>query len=388
MWFTKFGAVETVFGIEDNINMKLLLKGLNRDDPEIIDFGHYFPAESDSVEKLFETHIVNAPDYYCKKIIKSGQLKNYPEIKYQAVFCIEGNRVKYDYNLMLRRKGYQAPKGAYTVQERYGLWLCKDYIPIQKKNEWIIYKGSEYTKFHAFFNCQELRLTANRGSVDNTPSEIIQDIQDEVKSIYNSILEGDDWRHIDWLESEADAYRTTEKEKKDFSWRIKKVNKANIASYKNLILVEPSRESGVFALIVQLSIIEPGLFPFEIVDYDTHAGIDVIVKGDHTTPINQSKLYYVEFKYDFNTQFNHSFENLHSIICWDTQIKHNDIVSDINNEERKMSITAPQGAQDYTKYFLDNPNKAHKIEVLVLKDYLKEKLGIDFRPRIGSQLNP
>ncbi|HCS72496.1 MAG TPA: hypothetical protein DIW17_01290 [Clostridiales bacterium] len=287
---------------------------------------------------------------------------------------------------MLRRPGYQAPAGAYTVQERYGIWLCKDYIPIQRKNEWITYKGSEYTKFHAFINCQDLRLTANRGSVDNTPSEIMKDIQEEVRSIFGEIVEGDDWRQLMWLEEEADAYKTAEKERNDFSWRIKKINKGNIGTYKNRTLIQPERESGVFALVLQLLTIEPSIFPFQILDYDTHSGIDVVVKGDHTTPIQQSKLYYVEFKHFLTSRFNHSFENLYSIVCWDTDIKHGDILGDINKEERKMTIVPPSNQGDYTKYYLDNPRKAHKIEVFVLKDYLKHKLGIDFRPRTANDI--
>lgn len=385
-WFTKFGSVESVFGIDKYNDVKLLLKGLNRQEPEEISFGHYFPNESKSVQDLFDEYLVKAPDFYCKKIIKKGQLKNFPEIKYEAVFCIEGNRIKQDYNHMLRRRGYQAPEGAYTVQERYGLWICKDYIPIQRKNEWITKKGSEYTKFHAFFNCQDFRLTANRGSIENTPSEIMQDVKHEVEAIYNEIINSDDWRELEWLEDEADAFNSTEKEKNDFKWRTSKVNKANIAQYKNTVFIQPERESGVFALLVQLSILEPDLFPFTILDYDTHSGIDIIVKGDHTTPIQHSKLFYIELKYFLTKQFNHSFENLHSIICWDTDIKHNDIVEDIKKEERKMIIVPPENQNDYRKYFLDSPRKAHKIEVFVLKDYIKQKLNISFRPRTADDI--
>jgi hypothetical protein len=46
-----------------------------------------------------------------------------------------------------------------------------------------------------------------------------------------------------------------------------------------------------------------------------------------------------------------------------------------------MQIIAPADGSDYTRYFLDNPKKAQKIEVYVLKQYLKEKLKIDFKPR-------
>ncbi len=380
LWFTKHGAIENQF-FTNLPQVTLYLKGLDRNEEEEIKRGHIFPENSQSLEKLFEEHLTKAPDYYCRKIIKTGHLKNFPEIRYYAIFSIEGKYVKYGYNPMLRRPGYSAPVGAYTIQERYGLWLCKDFIPIQRKNEWITYKGSEYTKFHAFFNCQHLKLTANRGSIENTPSEILNDIRQEVRSIYNEIIKSDDWTALEWLEDEAYAYKTIEKEKKNFEWRIKKINRANIAEYEGTLLVEPERESGVFALFLILSIKNPELFPFQIIDYDTHDGIDVIAKGDKKTPISSAKLYYVEFKRTLKKSFNHSFENLHSVVCWETDIKHDDIVKDINNEERKMEIAAPENEDDYTTYFLTHPKKAHRIEVFVLKQYLKEKLGLEFKPR-------
>ena len=387
IWFTKFGSIERIFNINDNKNTVLNLKGLNSQTSEKINFGHYFPDESGNVSSLFDTYLTRAPDYYCKRFIKEGSLENSPEISYQAVFYIEGNKVKQNYNTMLRRSGYQAPKGAYTVQDRYGVWLSKDYMPIERKNEWITYKGSEYTKFHAFINCQNLRLTANRGSVANTPEYILSDLEKEVKKIFNQINESEDWTQLSWLEDEADAYRTAEKERIDFQWRIRKVNSANIAEYKGITIIQPDRESGVYSIVLQLLTVNSDVFPFQIIDYDTHSGIDVIVKGDKRTPIQNSKLFYVEFKYYLTNSFNHSFQNLKCIICWDTEIKHDDIVIDINKEERKMQIIAKDDSNEsYTKYFLDNPRKADKIEVFVLKDYLKEKLSIDFRPRTSDSL--
>ncbi len=386
MWFTKHGAFDNIYHPDKNKDITLYLKGLGRDYYEEIAFGHYFPDESKDIKKLFDDHITKAPDYYCKRIIKEGQLKNFPEIKYQAIFSIEGKYIKYNYNSMVRRPGYTAPSGAYTIQERYGLWLCKDFIPIQRKNEWITYKGSEYTKFHAFFNCQSLKLTANRGSVENTPSEVLADIQEEINKIYDAIINSDDWRNIEWLEDEAFAYQTTEKEKSNFKWRIEKINRANVADYKGTPLIEPERESGVFSLFLILSNIEKDMFPFQIIDYDTHEGIDVIAKGDITTPISSAKLYYVEFKRNLTSTFNHSFENLHSVVCWDTETKHDDIIKDINGEERKLQIIQPADEHDYTKYFLDNPRKAHKIEVFVLKFFLKEKYKIDFKPRTKNAI--
>lgn len=304
-----------------------------------------------------------------------------PDISYQAIFSVEGNKVKLDNNPMIRRQRANNLPGSYTVAERYGVWLCKDFIPIQRKNEWVNYKGSEFIKLHAFFNCQGLKLTANRGSIDNTPSEILFNIQQEVKAIYDEIVMSDDWANLEWLEDETDAYRTSEKEQKDFDRRLKKIKNANIAVFKEHLFVEPKRESGVYAILLKLQILEPDLFPFHIIDYDTHSGIDVIVKGDKTQPIHTSKLFYVEFKHFLTKDFNHSFKNLYNIVCWDTTIKHNETLKDLSNEERIMQIVPPENENDYTKYFLDRQGSATKIEVFVLKDFLKEKLGMEFRPR-------
>ncbi len=214
----------------------------------------------------------------------------------------------------------------------------------------------------------------------------MRDIQEVVRKLYDEIVGSDDWVALDFLEEEADSYNTVEKEKKSFALRIQKSNKANVANIDGHVLVEPNRESGVHALVVQLIILRPNLFPFQILDYDTHEGIDVIVKAADKTSIVISKLYYVEFKFVLAGSFNHSFENLHSVVCWDTALKHNDIVKDINREERKLSIVAAAASGDYTRYYLDNPKKAHKIEVFVLKYYLEQKLGLIFKPRTNDDI--
>lgn len=389
MWFTKMGSCEAAFGEEKHKGAVLCIKGVDRKEVETLTFGHIFPEDSKSVQLLFDDYLAEAPKHYCKRIVKSGNLANFPEIHYDAIFVVEGTNVKYRYNPMIRHSGYSAPAGAYTVQERYGLWVCKDFIPIQRKNEWITQKGSEYTRFHAFFNCQDFRLTANRSSVDNTPSEIMDDIKKAVSKIYEEIIQSDDWRTLDWLESEASAYCSVQKEKKDFQWRINRINTAKIADYKGIRLVEPTQENGVFSIFMQLKSIDSSIFPFTIVDYDTHVGIDVIVKDQDDIPIKSSKLYYVEFKNYLKRDFNHSFENLHSIICWDIDpqiIKHGDEVTDIAQKKRTLKIVRPEYKGDRTRYYLDNIRSERKIEVFVLKQYLEEVAGISFKVRTEEDI--
>ena len=382
-WFTKFGSIEKEFGIKDNIDVKLQLKGLDCNTYEELSFGHVFPDESKSVSALFDDYMTDASNYYCAKKIIEGTLTRFPHISYQAIFCLEGNKVKYLYNEMLSRRGYSAPRGAYSVQDRYGLWLCKDFIPIQRKNEWIVEKGTEYTRFHAFINCQNLQLTANRGSVENTKAAILEDLEEVARNIYMSFTTGDAWKDLEWLDSEAEAYKTDESEKKDFEWRIKRINSTKIAKVGDNVLVEPQSEGAVFSLFIQLMGINKDLFPFTIIDYNTHKGIDIIVKGKDDCPIKHSKLFYVEMKYYLDKKFNHTFRNLKAIICWDisTNLKNNEEITDLTGETRTLEIVQPENASDYTRYYLVQKRSDKKIEIFVLRLYLEEKMDIRFYSR-------
>jgi hypothetical protein len=108
-WFTKFGSIEKALGIDSHSEVTLQLAGLDRVTPESLSFGHFFPPDSKSLQKLFDEYLIKAPDHYCRRIVKEGQLKNFPEIRFHAIFCVEGNKVKQSYNRMLTRPGYTAP---------------------------------------------------------------------------------------------------------------------------------------------------------------------------------------------------------------------------------------------------------------------------------------
>ena len=377
-WFTKHGSIENQFREPAYPQPILYLRGLDVSEDEEILFGHPFPQESIPVDKLFDQHKAIAPDYFCKKWIKRGTLPGYPDIAFGMVFVVEGDKVKRDSNPMLTRRGALRIPGSYQVQERYGLWITKDYIPIQRKNEWVTSKGSEFTKFHAFVNCQSLRLTANRGSVENTSPNVIEALEEIARSLFEEITSTEDWELMEWLEGEAIGEKTREKEVREYYRRIKDAKAQKYATHKGTKLIAPRYENGVYSLLVVLQTLEPDLFPFEIIDYDTHSGIDVIAKTRDNVDVSQSMLRYVEFKHTLTSKFNHSFTYLHSIVCWNTAIQHDEEVEDVLKIKRKMVITPQSSSDQHTRYMLDDPQETHKIEVFVLETYLKEKLGIVF----------
>lgn len=170
LWFTKVGSIEKEFSIKVNEKFRVLLKCIGCEEFEEIKFGHVFPKENKDIDKLFDKYEGEAADYYVKKWIwKDQPLDRHPEVTYSSVYYIEGDQIKREYNPMIRARR-DSRKGTYRVSDRYGLWICKDYIPIAWKNEWVINFGTgsnSIVMIHGFVNCQDLMLTANRGDIAN-----------------------------------------------------------------------------------------------------------------------------------------------------------------------------------------------------------------------------
>ena len=209
-------------------------------------------------------------------------------------------------------------------------------------------------------------------------------IDEEIRRIYDLIMSGEDMEMLDYLEEQALARKTIAQEEKDFKKRQERADKAYVAKHKETVLVEPNSEVGVLALMAQLSVLEPTLFPFTILDYDSHSGYDLLVKGDDTTPIQNARKFYVEYKYLLTNAFNHSFQNLRSIVCWNTKLQQDDEIQDIAGKKRVLKISTAKG-DGYTRFFLDDNDSPNKIEVVVLKTYLKERLHLEFKSRDLTQ---
>ena len=385
-WFTKFGSFELEVGKSENKTSVLYLRGLGwaQPAPEPLQFGHPFPAENTSIVSLKKNDRVAPLDFYVARwVFPNEPIQGMPNSKLDIVFYLEGDQAKRDKNKMLHEKYASWREGQYNVEQRYGLWVAKDFIPITRRNDWVSQK-SEWTKYHAFVNCQELSLTANRASIENTSPQVLEAIEHTVRAIFEGRIKpaAHFQNYLQELEKEQ-QYRDAEAEEKDFERRKKATLKQKVCTHDGKLLIEPRQEGGVFSLVMQLLTIKPETFGFTVVDYDTAYGYDLLVTNDTALDLNRAALRFVEMKYELHREFNHSFGRLAAVICWDTRLANEDIVVDLRGEKRTMRITPPQRDDEnsYTKYMLVSDTSLHNIEVFILKDFLKERMKIEFRPR-------
>jgi hypothetical protein len=376
LWFTKIASIEGEF--RENPNFKVELKCIDKDDYEEIIIGHVFGQVKDNLEVLFDSYGTSAGDYFCKKYIKKDRLLNKPEIEYEIVIYVEGDQVKKSYNPLL---GSKKIRDYYKVSDRYGLWLSKDYIPIQRVNEWVTGFGSgsnSYLLLHGFVNCQKFKLTANRGSISNTEPDIVNEIKNVVNGVLQEIDEDLTSKGLFTVSKWNDEERTLDIEKAEYERRIKSIRTRKTATFEGRVLLEPITESEVFGLFTIIYTIKPDLFEFEPLDYNTTRGIDIIGRNKTDNLVSDCEFWYIELKYLLEKNFNHSFKYTRWIVCWDfsNDIKHETMIkTNIENEERKIVFTPYEGSKIY---YLEKPTDRIRIQVIRLKEFLEKELGIIF----------
>jgi hypothetical protein len=384
LWFTKIGAVERMFDIDTLKDFKLRLKCLDAEEPENIPFGHSFPDENPDISQLFNKFGSDAAGEYVRRVIhKKMRLPNHPEVTFDIIISVEGDAIKRRQNPMLRERG-RATTGRYRVLDRYGLWLCKDYIPIERVNEWLSSFGSgsnAFTLLHAFVNCQALKLTANRGTFANTDPKILEELRTEVVSVISKLDSDLENNGLYTLRGWQQEERTIGQEKSEFTRRVKDLKKRAVAELDGRTLLEPHNESELFGLLATLVALRPSLFDFDPLDYNTTKGIDLIVR-DKRLVLNEHSIGYIELKHYLTPSFNHAFNYLRWIVCWEfgRNVGPGSNFEGISEADiRQLKVEKDEEGRNV--YWLDAPKAANKIHVIPLKEFLEANLQLKFVER-------
>lgn len=391
-WFTRWASWEPKLRetshteseeVADFGQCSLFLRGLakqDQDTDEKLNFGHVFPSEDcTDIRKLRIKDEADPLKFYVRTWAFVGHplIKN-PDKRIDFLFALEGEGARREYNDMLRRQGKARRPGDYLSEERYGLWLGRDYVPIQRFNTWVA-ERSEYTRMHAFVNCDDLNLTANRGSVENTPQDLLEDVEATVRKLFEDKIEGDAeyTKFLDELLA-VERHRHASKEATDYKRRVKRLEDKHYAKIRDVVFLSPATETDLIALVSGIQALIPDILPFVVRDYDSHFGFDALATRNRELAITETKHLFVEFKTELKTEFNHSFENLEAVLCWTSKIKDGTEVTDLSGKKGTYSITRIAGEANPSR-FIVIPNSPRNVEVILFKELLESK-GFNFKP--------
>lgn len=389
-WFTIHGSFEhTVTGTEPRAPYRLDLQASNETAPTEVAFGHKWPDDCTDLKAL-KARDPRRPFNYFVKSFRALQHDVSGGYHIDIAVAYEGRRGRHERDSCIRRQGYS--DGVYLEEERYGLWLCKDYIPIEMHSEWLQDErllASAYLepkRARVLVNCEDFQLTANRGSVGNSNPKLTDAVRESVVSFLASIVEDDPdiQRFMDEYEEDRRA-RKRETDQKALGRRVRRYNDKQHCEITRengdkLTFFEPTREITFFGLLQQLELWDPSLVELNVLDYDDHRGLDLLTRRPGIDPsdlLSKDKLGYVELKHTLETRLNHAFTLLYTIICWENAVEPNDTVRDVAGARFQLTETTRDGIT-YSQLVppADDTRHKHNVRVVVIKRLLEECRGL------------
>jgi hypothetical protein len=411
-WYTVFGTIKTLYENElINNNIKLYLSGLNMHsfenefnnfeniDPlpvfEIVDgikyevfkLGHYFPGErfSETAMKKYAENTSSSKPYYeyYSRMIYNEEVSCTSNINFRLILNIEGYETKRRYDVLLTKRGKPRTDITHTDSERYGLWACKGGIPVQKVDEWLEGGRGTYSFMQAFIDCDDFKLTANRGSIENSGIEKIEIVKKEINRIFSSQKIKDAIEERVEIEKFENQLMSIEEDGKQLDERYKASKKRReITLPDGFILKEPTKrksgysESETLILFVNLMTLYPKLFTFNLLDYDTTKGIDCVVEFQNAPNI--------EIKGTMHKKINHPFRHIYKFVCYDIDFSDGDIVIDIEDIKTQLAVNKNDTfysfdqrykGKNFVSYKLE-PSTSHfgSMEIICLKNIITQIL--------------
>lgn len=334
-WYTVVGSFGNYF--DSNRKMDVQLKTADSYSSVLIPFGFKFPDE--------QTDITHGVDGVCKifgpqKII-CGETEEGKRVEVKFVGALLGEHLR------------DIVPHTYT---HMGLWLCKDFIRIERSNDILesVFGGQYYYRSLLLFaNCQEFDLTANRNNIRKDQEEFdlavsgIKDIckqiaQDEfVKSYFSAKKREDDRKREENKALEAKKRKERrEKARKDRINRYKARPRLKFEGLFGAPKKEPVNEAET-ALLLQAMISSsyPGI-DFEIGDYNTNIGVDMVVE---TMDKGISSFKWAELVHTLDKLFrwDHPPEGYHIIVCYELGAVNEVGQFEDGSEARLVSKDAP-----------------------------------------------
>lgn len=415
-WYTIFGTIQTLYEKDlKEKGIKLYLSGLKVEDfkknysqielldplpkfeeingilYEVLDLGHSFPDGRYTEQKMrqYALKVNSNKEYYdfYSRMIYNDNVVCSNNTTFRLVINLEGYETKRKYDLLLSKRGKTRTEMIHTDGERYGLWVCKGGVPVEKVDDWI--EGGRgtgtYTYMQAFIDCDDFQLTANRGSIKNSDIEKIEVIKKELNRILSD-------NRIKALMNERAEMEMLEKQiqsidgdVKELSERKKMANSRNkIILPDETILQEPTKnrsgysESETMVLLINIMARYPSLFTFKLMDYNTTKGIDFVVEVN-----GEAK--YIELKGTLGKKINHPFRCIDKFICYDTELQMDDVVTDIEDFETRLFINKQDKFSSYDNSYKNQEYKSYRLrpssaqikdmEIICLKDILIEIIG-------------
>lgn len=220
-----------------------------------------------------------------------------------------------------KEKVCKLPEGE-EYKDRFGLYLCKDFIPCIKMNS-LLNVGEPY-HYHIMVNSQNFNLTSDRNNISNIDDLKVKWVLSQAKDILeNQIKPIAQREYFDMIKKEDDYYKILKKKQRTEK-NIRKIIKSEDLGIKDVqILKKPKNEFETALLFT--SIISSSKYHeyirdiYGILSYSSKTPTDMICLNNDGINI----LVEVELKLSNFFKHKHPIETVDYIVCWSVDIEDN-----------------------------------------------------------------
>ncbi|NSB15663.1 ATP-binding protein [Clostridium beijerinckii] len=365
LWFTAGGNFKNIFA--NNLTLQKLVKDINKT-PKI----HIIDQILNKQTQMAGVHQFAPPNENPKIDLAN---KKY---KYSVNYCrhfgpfnrettINGNLVTIQLygtvsGVNCRRRVCKLRQSE-THKARFGLYLCKDFIPFERAN--FLLGDEQYYHYHLLANSQNFELTADRNSISNEESITVKWIYSQIEDIFKNYIKPIAEKGYFKLRKEEEESYEVECRIEGMNKYIKKIDLVdNLYAYDLPIKKIPQCEYEVALLFTAILSNEntKNLIKDinEIISYSSRMTTDIICE-DYNDGIC---LLEIEYKLSNIFKHKHPLDTYDYVVCWKIDIEKN-IINEVN------SIKAILVSEGKDSYIVTGNNK--KIKVIELKKLLNEK---------------
>ena len=322
LWYTAAGSFKTKYA--DNTTLRKYIQNIQispiiflhdsiSNKKEDFAGGHRFPEQNENPDVDPENHPHPKSDKFCKHFgpfhKETTIVGEY--VSFQIYGVIAG--------LNKRREIASFSQGE-THKSRFGLHLCKDFIPVVNRKD--LLRDSNYQHYHILLNSQNFDLTADRNNISNEDDPRIKWILEESEKILNNQIKA----------VAEDSFFKLRKEEEVAYNQYKRLEalESRMNSYAELpnldlgipILKKPNNEAQVAMLYSYLLGTKKNdeLGNLKLGHYSDKSTTDLICENQ------EGKNVLVELEYKLSNLFKHghAYQTFDVVVCWEVDLEHNE----------------------------------------------------------------
>ena len=366
-WFTIGGSFRNIFANRVNVKKQInnidivpqiIIEDRINEKTELISGIHQFEEPNENIRLYNSTDILYTSDDYARTFgpyIRETNIKG-EYVSVQIYGTVSGKNAKRKICSLNTEQEYKS---------RFGLYLCKDFIPCVKMDE--LLDTDDYYHYHIVANSQNFKLTSDRNNISNIDDIKVKWVIDKITQVINEEIKPIANREYFMMKKKEEEQKKLNEKCSKTKRNIKQVVKSPRIGIEGLGMAKVPKNELETALLFAsiLSNLEYKQYiPMIkcILSYSDKTSTDMVCLSNN----GENILVEIELKLKNFLNHNHPIETVDYIVCWKVDLEENRI----HKMDNQSCIFVNSKERKYLMF------DEKELDVVELKSVIKEIISL------------